>query len=309
MRYNIIKKDFAMSAIRICSIIIPVLLMPTASFAWQPHCYTCSQQTIAGAYAFETEGTVIMTLEDGTQAPVPSASLSIITIDHEGSLSAHGYTVVGNQITQYGIGSDDPAMFGTITVNPDCTGIVKFDDGTISEVAIYERGNQLKSIMVSSPSGFPAVTGWGKRISLRPDISCTRICCPNRVVGTYIISQRGINMTEEYGPVPNAFMGSVSVHYNSTVEMKGSIMIAVAGAKIPFTFENGEWQEGELAYNGWMTGTVMAGGSQVLGQPENWFVVLDGGNELWGIALDDGGGNPVALTTMERVSLWPADLK
>ncbi len=282
------------------------MLIPAVSLAG-PSC-RCKQQSVVGTYAVAAEGTMTMTLEDGTQAPAPVAGLSIATIDPEGDVSAAGYMVVGG-VAQY-----SPLTPGTITVNTDCTGEIawKNDEGeifTAGELIVQKGGSEITSIMTQSGLGTPTVTGRWKKISWVPYNSHNHspVCSPLCTRGTYVAHQRGINIIPEVGPVPGAFLGRTSIYYNDTVEMSGTGMIA--GTKMPFTLANGVWEEGELECTGTITGDIMAGGVQYMGQVESWFVVLDGGSELWGIALEDPTGNPVALLTLKRSSWWPTSFE
>jgi hypothetical protein len=251
---------------------------------------------------------MIMKLDGGKQVSAPSVGLSIITIDRKGIISASGYTVLGSQIIRYGIEPDDPAMAGRITVNSNCTGIVEWDGDTISELIVLEGGNEINSINISSPVGAATATGRWKRISPIPDLHLPAgKRYPHRGVGTYVACQNGINMISGIGPIPAALLGRASIHKDGSTEMSGTAV--VAGKQMPFTFEDGEWEEGELACTGTLRASLMAGGIQYMGEIEGWFVVLDGGKEIWGISIADPSGVPVSLGIMKRVSMWPSDLK
>ncbi len=287
-----------MFTMRNCLIAILALLIPAGSFAGQPQCLTCTQQTVVGTYAIAADGTAMMTL--------PVAGLSIVTIDSQGEVSAPGYMSIGDAAQWY------PQMPGTITVNDDCTGEIAWKNGEgetvmIGELIIHKGGDEINSIVVqSNPSMSPTITGKWKRISRVPNLYHQGVCRPGCVVGTYVARQSGVNMVPGVGPVPAAMLGRVSIDYDSTIEMIGTAV--VAGNPMSFTLD-GVWEQGELACTGWITGSIMAGGTIYMGELEGWIVVLDGGNELWGIAIDDPSGNPVALGTMKRVSRPPLDLE
>lgn len=239
--------------------------------------------------------------------PVPVADLSIVTIDSKGAVSAPGYMVVGGAAQWY------PQMPGTITVNTDCTGEIAWKDlegETVmaSELIIHDGGDEINSILIEGgPLGAPTVKGQWKRISRMPNLYHQGVCQPGCVVGTYVARQSGVNMVDGVGAIPATLLGRVSIDYNGTIEMSGTAM--VAGNRMSFTLENGMWEEGELACTGWITGSIMAGGTIYTGELEGWIVVLEGGNELWGIATDDPSGNPVALGIMKRVSRLPMELE
>ena len=294
-----------MSTIRNCFITILAVLIPTGLFAGEPQCCTCSQQSVVGTYAVAAEGTVMMTLPGPTQIFLPVAGLSIVTIDSHGTVSAPGYMAVGGAAQWYA------QMPGIMTVNSDCTGLIEWKDGEetvmTGELIIHKGGDEINSIVIQgNPSLSPTITGRWKRISRVPDLYHQGVCSPDRVVGTYVAHQSGFNMVSGVMPVPAALLGRVSIGYDGSIEMSGTAM--VAGNQMPFTLEDGVWEEGELACTGTITGSIMAGGT-IRGEMEGWFVVLDHGNELWGIGIDDPSGNPVVLGTMKRISRLPVELE
>ena len=290
-----------------CTTIL-VLLFPAVCLAGQP--CRCTQQNVVGTYVLAYEGTLLTTLEDSTQVPVPTAGLSIVMIDWPGTVSAHGYMAVGDNITQFGIEPNDPEMSGEIIVNSDCTGIVDWGDDMVGELIIQNGGSEISSIMISGgPLGSPIVTGRWKRISRIPDIKhpLVRRWSFVGIGGTYVLHQSGVNIIPGIGPAPGALLGLTSINDNGTLGFRGTAM--VAGTYMPFTLVDGMWEEGELACTVRATGGIMAGGVQYFGEVEDWIVVLDGGNELWGIALSEPSGSPVTLLTAKRVSLRSEELE
>jgi hypothetical protein len=283
-----------MITMRNCSAAILASLFLAGSLAAQPN--RCTQRTVVGTYAFAYDGTVMMA---GISAPVPVAGLSIVTIDPEGAVSAPGYMAVGGAPQWY------PQMPGTITVNTDCTGTVDWGGGMVGELIVQDGGVEISSIMISGgPLGSPTVTGRWKKISRVLDIHH-----PCSVVGTYVARQSGIDITG-FGPVPDALLGRVSVGYDGTIAMSGISM--PGGNPMPITLADGEWEEGELACTGSITGNIIADspmGPIEVGKVKEWFVVLDGSNELWGIIVEGPAGDPVSLGTMKRVSRQPAGLE
>jgi hypothetical protein len=258
---------------------------------------------------------MIMTLEDDTQMPVPVASLTLVTINPHGEASSSGYMNIGGQIMSFGIEPGEPKLSSKITVRPDCTGMEEFsiqyggmNVESKAELIVQKGGDEISSIMIQGGDLVsPVVTGKWKRISRIPDINHPFIDWWSRVGGTYVTSQSGVNIIPEVGAVPDAFLGRASISYNGTIEFRGTAM--VGGTYIPFTLADGMWEEGELAFTGRVFGDIMAGGEDYMGEVENWVVVLDGGNELWGIALPVPNGNPVALMKAKRVSWRPIDLE
>lgn len=295
-----------MFTIRNCFIIIIALLVPTGVFAGQP--CRCSQQTVVGTYAVTAEGITIMTLGDDTQMPVSVASLTITTINSDGEASSTGYVAVGDQIMPFGIGPEDPVMNSMITVNSDCTGTETLSSGQVAELIVHKGGNEISSIMVQGGQlGAPIVTSKWKRISRIPDINFPFMRRWSKVGGTYVTSQSGVTVIPGVGAAPDAFLGRASISHDGTLEFKGTAM--AAGTYMPFTLADGMWEEGKFAFTGSITGGIMAGGVQYMGEVENWVVVLDGGNELWGISIAVPTGNPVALMKAKRVSRQPIILE
>ncbi len=142
-----------------------------------------------------------------------------------------------------------------------------------------------------------------------PYINANRspVCSPLCVRGTYVAQQSGFNFVPEVGPVPGGWLGHIVFYHDNTFECRGMAM--PGGTQMPFTFANGVWEDGELECTATGIGDIMAYGVQYVGQVENWFVVLDGGSELWGIALSEPAGSPVSLVTAKRSSVWPISLK
>ena len=293
-----------MFSLKKCFIVIMALLIPAGAFAGQPRYRSCNQQNVVGTYALAYEGTVINSM----QVPLPAAGLFIVTIDREGTVSAHGYMAVGDVITPFGI-EGEPEISGEMIVNSDCTGTVDWEDGKIDELIIKGGGNEISSIMIEGGAmGAPIITGRWKRISRIPDINHPFMGWGSRVIGTYVVQQSGHNFDTELGFfVPGGWLGRMAVYHDHTIKCRGIAM--VGGIQMPFTFANGVLGDGELKCTGTGGGDIMAYGVQYAGHVEDWFIVLDGGSELWGIALSEPAGSPVALMTAKRVSLRPVDLE
>jgi hypothetical protein len=283
---------------RNCYTAILALLFLAGSLAAQPH--SCTQQTVVGTYALAFDGMVIT-----SQAPVPVAGLSIVMIDPSGIVNAPGYMAVGSAPQWY------PQGPGAMIVNTDCTGEVAWKDGQgqtigIGELIVRDGGDEIDSIMIYSASGFPVITGRWKRISRVPDIDHPGMCSPHSVFGTYVAREKGVHVIPGAGPVPGEMLARIAIDHSGTVAMSGMVMIAANSTPMPITIANGKWVEGALACTGMGTGDLEVGGTKI-GSVEDWFVVLDGGNELWGISVADPIGNPVALWTVKRASHQPAD--
>jgi len=261
---------------------------------------------VGGTYAAAFEGTLMVTLGDGTKKPVPNAFLGIGVVDGEGNMSQHGYLVVGNQAIRFGIEPEDPPFTGKITVNPDCTGIVELSRGEVFEVIVDPRGEEVNYIETVSPSGAPTFTGRAKRISWAPpDQLRSNGNRPYLLGGTYVTRMKGVNLNPEVGPLPSAALGFGTIGYDGTYGFSGTKV--VAGTSIPIVFENGGWEDGELPYTGTVTGSVIAGGTQYLGEYEGFFVVLGRGDEIWCLSLEEPAGSPVVTGVMKRVSFRTAD--
>ena len=291
---------------RYCYTAILALLFLAGSLMAQPN--RCTKRTVVGTYAVAAEGMTFMTLEDGTQMPVPIASLTVATIYPGGEVSSSGYVAVGDQIMRFGIEPGDPVMSSEITVNPNCTGIENLNSGQIGELIIQNNGDEISSIMIQGgPLGSPIITGRWKRISRAPDGHCPRVNWSHSVGGTYVARSSGISIIPGVGAAPDALLSRVSIGYDGTMEAIGTAM--PAGTQMPFTIANGAWEEGGLPYTLTFSGTMMAGGMQAMGDVYYWGVALDGGNELWSIALAVPIGNPVALMTAKRTSRRPTDFE
>lgn len=282
------------------------LLIPAGAVAGQP-CH-CSQQFVLGTYAWTIDGTGVVTLPDTTQKRVPVAALGVVTIDNEGIISVSGYLSIAGQIIRKGIDPEDPSYTGVMTINSDCTGILEWDDGGVVELIVHSRGDEITGIMVSGNPVLsdPMITGRWKRISWTPVIHGSGGRRPYLVGGTYITRMSGVDILPGVPtPVPEEVLGFSYIGYDGTME--GSSTAMFPGMRVPVTIEDGAWEEGELAYTGMTTGSLMAGGAY-RGELENWSVILDGGNEIWGIFLSNPtGGTTVSLVTSKRVSYRTPD--
>ncbi len=89
-----------------------VLVLGLAAVASADDVRTCSSTGVAGEWGYTKTGTVIL-----PTGAIPFASVGRVSLDVDGNLSGTNYSSSGGQV---GKGE----IRGTITVNPDCTGMM-----------------------------------------------------------------------------------------------------------------------------------------------------------------------------------------
>ncbi len=284
---------------RLCNMLylIPLAaLCCTGRVAAQPP--YCSQLTVTGTYALAYEGTAFMTPPGASQAvPLPGAGLGIVSIDSEGTITSSGYQTIGGSMAYY------PTMPGTIKVNRDCTGTVVWTGGATATIVISNGGDEIHSMVVQSPLSPMVVYGTWNRISHVPATVYAGQCSVNSVFGTYALRQHGYVLMSQSGssqpaPMPGASLAMASITQDGVAE--GSGASSIGGQTLPFTVTGGTVQV-KRDCTGTMSFTAVSQG-RTLGQMQAWFVVLNGGDTLWTIALTTPMGKPVTLGTMQRIS-------
>ncbi len=261
----------------------------------------CMQETVVGTYAFATQGTMIV-VSGGSQVAVPGAGLAVVAIDAEGAMSAAGYQSMAGQITK-------STNQGTIRVNSDCTATLDWGQGVTGAAVIIDEGKELNSIMLTAgPLGKAVITGDWKRISRVPNTVVSEQCAPNAISGAYAFRESGIVMMALPGapqpaPVPTAMLGTGSAYGDGTEAAAATG--SMGGQMVPF----GIATTSNLKVNPDCTATLgfnLSSQGKTMGQTQHFAVVLDGGNEIWGLEIQDSLGSPVTLATWTRVSTMPA---
>lgn len=267
---------------------------------------TCTLDTVVGTYAVSGQGTLIMTPPGASQpVAVPAAMLGVGSVDFEGAIAAP--LVVQSR---GGMISEGP-MPATIDVNADCTGRITWQGGPASSIVILDGGDEIRGLISVAPPGMAAVfSGAWKRISHVPTSVVPQQCSPVSLHGTYAFSYQGIGMQAGPGvamPAPYAMIGRVSFGYDGSVSGFGTG--ALGGRIVPFAMLNAKAVLNPDC-TGRITATFNVAGQNMPGQAEDFFVVLDGGNEVWTIEISTpSGAGPITLGNWKRLSPVPLPLQ
>ena len=135
-----------------------------AGLAPAAHATACSTATVAGKWGATLTGTLLL-----PTGPVPVAAIVNITADMEGNLTGTEARSVGGDYA-------DETLSGTLTVNPDCTGLLTasfYQSGqlvrTIVDSAVFDENSKQvrlvqKSLTLADGTQLPVViTAEGKK--------------------------------------------------------------------------------------------------------------------------------------------------
>ena len=258
--------------------------------------HRCTQQTVVGTYAFLQQGNALVTLPGAVQpVALPWASLAVVSIDSAGTISGEGYGALAGQVAQA------PAT-GSFQVNPDCTASSTPVEGIVDADLILDGGNEIRGLMLQSPTGKPVVQGMGKRISRAPKMVWPERCSLAKVRGTYGITHQGTYMMPPPGspqpiPVPALILGEVSI--DSRGELSGGGTISLAGTAMKYEIVSGQIQP-DSACTAIVRMNVKSG--DMADEGKAWMVVLDEGDELWLIQTESHQAGPVVTGIWKRIS-------
>ncbi|HUI58375.1 MAG TPA: hypothetical protein VLY04_25555 [Bryobacteraceae bacterium] len=296
MRKDIIRNVAALAAVTFA---IPLLAQPVR----------CTQETVSGTYALSYEGTVLVTAPGTSQpVPVPGVGLAVVSIDSAGAIWAAGIQTIGGTSVQFPF-----VPSGTMAVNSDCTGAVNWGLGMgTATMVILGEGQELNTMMTQcGPAvGGPCIIyGTWKRISRTPATVVPAQCSPGSVVGTYTVRQHGNLMSPQAGSTyllatPGTLVGVASIGSDGSVKAAGTA--SVGGRTMPFGMAGNLQMKSDCTAT--VTATLTSQGV-TMGQGQGWYVVVDGGNQLFGIEVQNPMGQPVTLGTMTRISTMPSASK
>ncbi|MEK7407073.1 MAG: hypothetical protein AAB225_18530 [Acidobacteriota bacterium] len=132
----------------------------------------CGLHSVRGTWAMTALGwaTPLQTPEAG---PVPIVMIGVAVIDHTGRMTGPGTAVWGGQVLDYEL------VDGTVQVNADCTGTLKYGvklkgapapvpGQYIERMIIIPEKHEMASVSVQSPLSKPMWLTTAKRISPAP---------------------------------------------------------------------------------------------------------------------------------------------
>lgn len=263
----------------------------------------CSQATVRGTWGFQGRGTAMVTLPNvSTPLPAPFVALGILKIDSQGRYTAHGTAVSGAQI-------QDADWSGSIQVNPDCTATDTYTYGPVQSAdrfVILDNGNEMRAVPTKFFAGPTAAVYSFRRIS-SGEPHCTgdmvRGVYGGSGEGTYMIPVAGqlaptpfsavVSMTFQplgFHPIGSATVATTASFAGIITDMRSSSVSMVVNPDCSAALE---W-------------TAQLGGQTATGAAR--YIVLDNGNELIGVAIEDSRGLPVEIENHKRISMSPAAL-
>jgi hypothetical protein len=263
----------------------------------------CMPETVVGTYAVAAQGTMLITGPDGTLLPVPAATLGVAAIDGAGAITSRSYSSMGGQISQ-------SEMPGAIRVNSDCTATVDWGQGVTGTLVIMDEGKVMTSLMVTTGAmGNAVIYGDWKRISRVPYTVVPAQCGPNIFSGVYAVKMSGTIMVAQSGsptamPAPTVLLGLGSTNPGGGATAKATA--SVAGQMMSMDISAAEIPKVESDCTVLVTWNHSSQGV-ALGQSRQFIVVLDGGNEAWGLPIENFRGQPIQLATWTRLSPIPTD--
>ena len=281
---------------RHCGFVLPFFLC--SMLPGQPA--QCTQDTVVGAYAIATQGTMLVPSPAGGQpSALPAASLAILSIDSQGQMSGLGFGALGGTVSPI-------SGAGSIQVNPDCTAIVKTAMGTTSYDVILGEGEEIRGLMFQGPGVIPLIQGIGRRISRIPATVAATQCSAADVHGTYAFTHQGTYIIPQSGTPQSVsqtalMIGLASIDYEG--RLSGSGKSSIGNNSMDFTIARGQ-----LIVNPDCSARVrMSIQSEPLtDEGESWIAVLEGGSELWAIQTSSSLAKPVVTGSWKRLSPIPS---
>jgi hypothetical protein len=151
---------------------------------------TCTIKTIVGTYAFNFTGssTIVTGVADGfhwSALHAPIAGVGVYTVKPDGTADGSYWMVAGAM--DFGPRLTPIPLHATISINPDCTGLMNYSFGSYSlseELTVLDNGNEIRSMAVQT--AVPTST-WNTT-SRRVGGACTQ----NKVVGYYLLSCKSL---------------------------------------------------------------------------------------------------------------------
>jgi hypothetical protein len=220
----------------------------------------------------------------------------MVSVDSEGTIAGQSVNVSGVTVTRA------PAP-GKIKVNADCSAVVTWDFGTVGSTFVLDEGREMRGMAMQSAMGKPVWLGTWKRISRIPNTVEPAQCLASAVSGVYGYTSQGNVMMSQAGlpqpvPVPSALVGMVSIASDGSVAGPG--FSSMGGDMMQFEMVNST-----VSMSTDCTGTLKWSMQGLAGQGEDWFVVLDGGKEVWSISTKGILGQPIAVGSWNRISPIP----
>jgi hypothetical protein len=254
----------------------------------------CSSNMVRGAWAFQSQGTVMMPAPGYPMpVPVPFVSLGLMDVDSQGSYTLRATYSVGGQV-------QDVDTSGSIEVRRDCTATATDSLGGAAQIVILDNGGEMRLMATTFPLGPSANMAYFRRIA-RGEPHCTNAT----VRGVYRGTGEGTFMVAVPGqpqPVPMPFSGM----FTSVFDGDGGGFVT-ATALMGGNLADVTFPDISMTVNRDCTATLKYSGvvKQFPGQPFTGtltYIVLNHGDELIGMEVESSTGLPIELEKHTRVS-------
>jgi len=224
-------------------------------------------------------------------------------------MAGQGFGALGGTVSQ------TPGT-GSIHVNPDCTAVVTTAAGTKSIDLILDQGQEIRGLMTQATGSKPVVQGTGRRICRfgRHPLFCDPRfqtvfrqpqCSAADVRGVYGVTYQGTYMVPQPGapqpvPVPSLITALATIDYQGRLSGRGTISMAGDAQDYPILSGQIDIQPDCAA-----TVQMSVSAGALTDEGKGWLVVLDGGNELWGIQTESRVAKPILSGIWRRISPIP----
>jgi len=267
---------------------------------------TCGIQTVAGTWAAASTGTVYATLPGSADpAPVPGAALGLVSIGFDGRfqtlLTGWGYRGKAGDLT----------AVGTVTVNPDCTGMLNATSPAgwkmMEQFQVLDQGNEIATIAVGGMMGVPAVwqCRW-RRIAPVPldGLTAVKNCSADMLHGTWVGVYNGVLVKSWPTAIPAGISFTGAIDYQG--RLRGKFTNSVAGEVGGGEYEGAIAEVRPDCTGTWKWNFKPTSGTGFSGAGIEKFVIVNDGNEIWTMALQGPAGTPVGLGRYRKISPVPA---
>lgn len=254
----------------------------------------CSQSTVHGAWANYGQSTHVPPAPPGA-APFLFASVALADVDLEGNFSGPLTVNIGGRVL-------NGAWGGTITVNPDCTAIIKHHVvGVTGEATlrawILDAGEMVAMGIAAGEIGTPTGLNYWRRVSWGH-----AACTSHMVRGVYAVTYLGSFFIPSPGqtqptPMPFSMIGAMAFDHEGAGS--GAATISMAGSITETVFP-----EVSITVNGDCTATA-TWKNAANGSGMDQMIVLDHGNEIISMPVQSTSGAPMMIGMLTRMSMTP----
>ena len=256
----------------------------------------CSLDSVQGTWAYQSQGTM-MTLAPGSSTPVavPFVGFGVQKIDYQAKFTLNGRLNAGGQIQSI-------QVTGSIQVDPSCTATDSYTlpgvPGVRSDrLLIFDNGNEMR-LMGTNAGGVAAATyrrvAWGEP-------QCTTDMVHGVYGGYFDGAYRMIPPGQtDATVVPSSGIVGATIQWDGTGS--GVATMSFGGAVVDVTFPQLTLQV-KPDCTATMSWKAVSRSGNENGQEQ--FIILNNGNELWGMQTQNSSATPITVNRFKRLSMTP----